>query len=235
MGAIKKPASSTSSPAPAVQPGAPKPYLGPAFANPNLTTEEKVKAYAAEQAAMPHAIDQASQKLLSDQDYGNLYNQNAGAGALAALHNQRSGESQAIISQAMNQAHGLNGSDLNGLRQNALASVNSQNLGALHQLRGQQAANGVRGGLAQAQLAQQGAQASGNLQTAEQGLITTQLAASQKGLQNAATIVGNQENIEKNQAADRLSAILSGRGSAQQLTAAQLQAQAASSGGGGKF
>ncbi len=166
-----------------------------------------------------------------DAQSGQIYDNAAGADALAALRNQRSPEAQAIIGTAMDQTQGINAQENQALRQNALASVNSQNQSALHALAAHNAANGVRGGVARAQNAGQRAQATSALAQSERDLVAQNIAAKQAGLKTAATIVNTQENAEKNQAADKLATIMGVRGQNVQLQSAKLQADATPAGG----
>lgn len=173
----------------------------------------------------------------SDLGMENLYNQTSGQGALATLAAQRSPQTNAIISQAMAQSGGLSSNENGALRSAELSTVNGQNQSALSALRGSQASNGVRGGLAGAQMGQQNNQAAGSLATSEQNLVNTNLQSRQQGLQSAADIVGNQENVERDEAADQLSTVMAGRGAQTYLQGAQLQAAAnnsANNGGKGK-
>ncbi len=173
---------------------------------------------------------------LNEADAANLHDRYSGAGALAAYRNARSPEMAKILASSMQQAQGLNSAENMALRQNALSSVNAQNQAALRSLRGAQAASGVRGGLAQAQMGQQNAQASAGIADAERNLVADNIKYKQSGLQNAAAIVGNQENIERDMGADKLGTVLAARAENAGLTAAQMQARAAamSGGGGGK-
>lgn len=170
---------------------------------------------------------------LSEKNAAQLHDRYSGAGALAAYRGQRSPETAKILGSAMEQAKGLNSAENMAIRQNALSSINSQNQSALRSLRGAQAASGVRGGLAMAQMGQQNAQASSALAEAERGLVADNIKYKQEGLQNAAQIVGNQENIERDMGADKLGTVLAARAENAGLSAAQMQAQAAAAGGRG--
>lgn len=180
------------------------------------------------------AVD-AKRNVTIDKDAGKLYNNTSGAAALEALRNQRSKETQTLLAKAMDQTQGINAQENMALRQNMLSSVNSQNQANLRALRGQQAASGIRGGVAGAQMAQQNAAASGQLATAEQGLVAENIKAKQQGLNTALSAFSNQENVERDQAADKLNTILTLRGADTYLKGAKLQAEgAARAGGGGK-
>ncbi len=160
-----------------------------------------------------------------------------GPDAVAAYRGSRSPETQALISQAMDQRNGLNAQDNSALRANYLANINSQGQSAMRSLRGAQAASGVRGGVAQAQMAQQAGAQQNALQSAEGGLVDKNIAAKQQGLRDASTIVSGQENVERDQAANKLNTIFMGRAERAGLSAAQMQAQAAAASGhssGGK-
>lgn len=171
-------------------------------------------------------IKQTAQDQLQDERSGAMYNSVAGTDALAALRAARSPEAQQVISRAQDLSQGLNAQENSALRHNYLSTINSQNQGALRALHGQQAANGVRGGVAGAQLAQQNAQASSAIGQAEGALVQQNIAAKNEGLKNFANIVNTQENTERDQATDKLSTLLAIRGNKGSLEAARLQASA---------
>jgi len=170
---------------------------------------------------------------LTELDAQRLHDRYSSPEALAAYRGQRSPETSSIIAGAMDQAKGINAAGNMAMRQNATSSVNSQNQMALRALRGSQAANGVRGGLAQAQAGMQQGQATAAMADANRNIIADNIKYKQAGLQNAASIVGNQENIERDMGADRLGTVMAARAENAGLSAAQMQAQAAAMSGGG--
>lgn len=193
------------------------------------TPEAIAAAIAAERARQTNSasgIKQTAKDQLQDAASSAIYDSVAGPDALAALRAGRSPEANKIIASAMDQTKGINAQENSALRQNFMSSINSQNQGALRLLRGQQSANGVRGGVASAQIAGQNAAAGQALGAAEGSLVEKNIAAKQEGLKNAATIVNNQENKESDQATDKLSTILAIRGNKTSLQAAKLQADA---------
>lgn len=170
---------------------------------------------------------------LSEADAAGLHDRYSGNAALDAYRRSRSAETQTILNSAMQQAQGLNANENRAIRSNALSSINAQNQAGLRDLRGAQAASGIRGGLASMQMAQQHGAATQALAGAERNLVADNIKYKQSGLQNAASIIGNQENIERDMGADKLGTILAARAENAGLSAAQMQAQAAAAGGGG--
>lgn len=144
----------------------------------------------------------------------------------------RSSQMNKLLASAMGQAQGLNGAENAAIRQNAMSSINSQNQSALRALRGGQAASGVRGGLAMAQMQQQRGAAAEAAANMEQKLAQENITAKREGTRAALGAVTNQENIERDTAANKLRTILLGRAENAGIRGAELQAQA--SGGGGK-
>lgn len=173
---------------------------------------------------------------VEEKNSADLHDRYTSGQAMDNIRNERSSDITSILANAMSQSNGLNSSENNALRTNALSSITAQNDTAMRALRGQQASSGLRGGAAGAQMANQRAQATNAVGTAERGLVADNIAAKQKGLQNAATIVTGQENVERDLAANKLSTILGMRAQDFALKGASMQAQAAAASGqrGGK-
>lgn len=170
---------------------------------------------------------------LNEAEAASLHDRYNGAAAIAAYRSSRSPEMQALLANAMRQSNGVDAAGNSALKASALASVNQQNATNLRALRGQQAASGVRGGVAQQLNQAARGQATQALASAERNILADNIGYKQEGLKNAVGIVGGQENIERDLAADKLGTVLGARAENAALQGAKWQAMAAGKGGGG--
>jgi hypothetical protein len=174
---------------------------------------------------------------LNESDAAALHERYMGANAINSYKQSRSAEVNKLLGSAMEQAKGLSGVENAAIRSNALSSINAQNQGALKALRASQAASGVRGGLAASQFAQQQGEATKALSTFERDLVADNINYKREGTKTALEAVTNQENIERDLAAQKLNTILAIRSENASLEAARMQAEAAANAGrrgGGK-
>lgn len=174
---------------------------------------------------------------LNETDASSLHERYMGADAINAYKQSRSADVTKLIGSAMEQAQGLNSAENAAIRNNAMASINAQNQGALKALRASQAASGVRGGVAVAQMGQQRGEATKAVSEMERNLVADNINYKREGTKTAAELVTNQENVERDLAAQKLNTVLAIRSENASLEAARMQAEGAAAAGrrgGGK-
>lgn len=172
---------------------------------------------------------------MTDVDGAALYNRQINQAAMDDFAAGRSANTNALLAQAMGMSKGLSGAENAALRSNALSQIQQQQGAATRDLRGQLASQGVRGGLAAALNQQQAAKGVEAVSGAERNLVADNFNNKMAGLQTAAMMNTNQENIERDLMRGRLETILTLRGQNMGLQGAQMQAQAAANAGrGGK-
>jgi hypothetical protein len=169
----------------------------------------------------------------TDVDGAELYNRYINNVAMNDYASGRSANTNALLSQAMGMAKGLSGAENAALRSNALSQIQQQQGAATRDLRGQLAGSGVRGGLAAALNQQQAAKGVEAVSGAERNLVADNFQNKLSGMQSAAMMNTNQENIERDMMRGKLETILTMRGQNMGLAGAQMQAQAAANAGGG--
>lgn len=171
---------------------------------------------------------------LSTDEADKLFQRTSGPEALAALRNQRSSDAQDLLNLARGSAQGLTAGQGRTFMNQAVSEMQGAQRAGLRALGGAQAASGLRGGAA---LAQQGAVRSDAVNQLGQfntNLLGQKIAAQNQGIQTFGNVLTNQENIERDMAADRLNTALTYKGLQTGLLGAKMQANAAAKAGGGK-
>lgn len=199
---------------------------------PTLPKKEALSKQGRAKTNYESALKELTSNQKSDQAAFNLFDSAAGQAALNKLRQERSGDAQAVINMARDASQGLTAGQGRAFQNQAVSEMQAAQRASLARLGGQQAALGIQGPASVGQRAALMGQQNAQLGQFNTELLAQKIAARNAGIQTFGQAVTNQENIERDMAADKLGTALAFRQNRAVLKGAELQAKAARQGGG---